>query len=494
MSRMPDAVAPSGAAPASPASAPHAVVIGGGMAGLLAARVLADHFEQVTLVERDALPDRVQARKGVPQGRMLHVLLPRAWETVERLFPGYGDELEAAGAVSLRLPTDALMLTPAGWLDRRATGWPLLSASRPLFEWAVRRRLRELPGVTILDCHDVTSLLASPDGRQVTGTTLRPLGTPAGDPGSTHRQLAADLTVDAGGRGSRTPAWLSGAGYDTPAKTQVDPDIGYAARTYRIPDGFSADWQVVMLSSQPPSTPRTGYLFPIEDGQWMVGLMGAAGQHPPTDEDGFNAFTRSLRHPVIATALAAAEPVTPIRGYRGTANRLWHYERMHRWPERFVVLGDAVCAFNPIYGQGISTAAIAAETLDACLREQRRRRPADDLDGLARRFQRRLARRNANPWALSTGEDLRFPTTTGVRASAATRLQHRYLDRVVAATTRDPATADTYVQVVGMLAHPMSLFAPRILTAAARARTGGERAPSNTAPPARPLVPATGSR
>lgn len=487
MSRTPDVSGPSGVR-ASLANAGHAVVVGGSMAGLLAARVLADHFEQVTLVERDALTDSVQHRKGVPQGRMLHVLLPRGLRVMEGLFPGYGHELETAGAVSVRVPLDALVLTPAGWLDRRATGWSLVSASRPLFEWAVRRRLRELPGVTILDRHDVTSLLTSRDGRQVTGTTLRSLDD--GDGGS--QQLAADLVVDASGRGSRTPTWLSDGGYGAPAKTYVDPNIAYASRIYRIPEGFSADWQLVMLTSQPPSMPRTGYLFPIEDGQWMATLMGAAGQHPPTDEDGFTAFTRSLRHPVIADALAAAEPVTPIRGYRGTANRLWHYERMRRWPERFVVLGDAVCAFNPIYGQGMSTAAVAAETLDACLREQRRRRPVGDLDGLARRCQRRLAHGNADPWMLSTGEDLRYPTTTGMRVTAVTRLQHRYLDRVVAATTQDPATADTYTQVVGMLARPTSLFAPRILAAAARARLHGESTSANSAPPARPLVPAAG--
>ncbi|MGH3978118.1 MAG: NAD(P)/FAD-dependent oxidoreductase, partial [Pseudonocardiaceae bacterium] len=460
--------------------------VGGGMAGLLAARVLANYFEQVTLVERDALPDSAQTRKGVPQGRMLQVLLPRGQGIVERLFPGYGHESEAAGAVSLRVPADALILTPAGWLDRRATGWPLLSASRPLFEWAVRRRLRELPGVTILDRHDVTSLLTSHDGRQVTGTTLRPLD----DADGGDQQLAADLVVDASGCGSRAPAWLSDAGYATPTKTHVDPNIGYASRIYRLPDRFSADWQLVMLAAQPPSMPRSGYLFPIEDGQWMAALMGAAGQHPPTDEAGFTAFIHSLRHPVIAAAVAAAEPVTPIRGYRGTANRLWHYERMRCWPERFVVLGDAVCAFNPIYGQGMSTAAVAAETLDACLREQRRRWPADDLDGLARRFQRRLARRNADPWILSTGEDLRYPTTTGVHVTAATRLQHRYLDRVVAATTQDPATADTYIQVVGMLARPTSLFAPRILAAAARARPSGD----GSLPPSypEPSAPAAG--
>ncbi|MGH3686292.1 MAG: FAD-dependent oxidoreductase [Pseudonocardiaceae bacterium] len=485
MSRTPDVSEPWGGR-AALANAGHAIVVGGSMAGLLAARVLANHFEQVTLVERDALPDSAQTRKGVPQGHQLHALLPRGREIVERLFPGYGQELVAAGAVSMRVPTDALILTPAGWLDRRATGWPLLSASRPLVEWAVRRRLREVPGVTILDRHDVTSLLTSRNGRQVTGTALRSLD----DAGSGHRQLHADLVVDASGRGSRAPAWLVEGGYGTPTKTHVDPNVAYASRIYRIPDGFSADWQVVMLISQPPSIPRTGYLFPIEDGQWMVGLMGAGGQHPPTDEDGFAAFTRSLRHPVIADVLAAAEPMTAIRGHRGTVNRLWHYERMRRWPERFVVLGDAVCAFNPIYGQGMSTAAVAAETLDTCLREQWRRRPADDLDGLARRCQRRLACRNADPWMMSTGEDLRYPTTTGARVSAVMRLQYRYLDRVVVATTRDPAIADTYMQVFGLLSRPASLFAPRVLAAAARTRPHGESAPSNSVLPARPPVPA----
>ncbi|MGH3766545.1 MAG: NAD(P)/FAD-dependent oxidoreductase [Pseudonocardiaceae bacterium] len=466
----------------------HAAVIGGGMAGLLAARVLASHFERVTLVERDWLPDDMQVRKGVPQGRMLHAMLPRGQRIIESRFPGYGRELEAAGAVALRMPTDAVVLLPVGWLDRRAAGWPIVSGSRPLFEGILRRRLRELPGVTILERHDVTSLRTSADRREVTGAVLRSLD----DAGST-RELAADLVVDAAGRGSRAPVWLSEAGYPTPATTHLDPDIGYASRTYRIPKGFSADWKIVMLTSQPPSMPRTGYLMPIEDGQWMVALMGAGGQHPPTDEDGFTAFMRSLRHPVIADALAAAEPVSPIRAYRGTANRLCHYERMPRRPERFVILGDAVCAFNPIYGQGMTTAAIAAETLDACLRDQRRRHGTDrhgagHLDGLARRFQRRLARRNSDPWMLSTGEDLRFPTTTGMNVSTATRLLHRYLDRVMPAVIQDRALTEVYLQVFGMLTRPTALFAPRALAAAARARPDDLSEPTISAPPARPLL------
>ena len=441
------------------------------MAGLLAARVLANHFEQVVVLERDALESGPEPRKGVPQGRMLHVLMPRGREIVERYFPGYDRELLAGGAVSLRLPADALILTSAGWLDRRPPGLLLITASRPLFEWVVRRRLLQLPGVTVLGRHDATSLLSSHDGRQVTGVMMRALdgGT------STARQLAADLVVDAGGRASRAPAWLAERGYPTPAQTHVDPDVGYVSRIYRIPDGFRADWQLVMISAQPPSMPRTGILLPIEHDRWMLGLMGAAGQHPPTDEDGFAAYLRSLRHPILADTLEKAEPLTPIHRYRGTANRLWHYERMPRRPERFLVLGDAVCAFNPIYGQGMSTAAIAAETLDACLCRQRRGRSAHHFDGLARRFQRQLARRNSDPWLLSTGEDLRFPTTTGMQVSTLMRAQHRYLDRVLAASMHDPAVAETFVRVMGMVDRPVSLFAPRVLAAAARTqRPAGE--------------------
>jgi 2-polyprenyl-6-methoxyphenol hydroxylase-like FAD-dependent oxidoreductase len=396
---------------------------------------------------------------------------------VDRLFPGYRQDLEAAGAVTVRIPTDMVLLSPAGWLDRRAEGWDMVAASRPLIEATVRSRLRALPGVTLLDRHDVTRLNATHGGQRVGGVGVRPVGSDGNA-----LDIDADLVVDASGRGSRTPAWLAELGYPAPERTSVDPNIAYATRVFRIPDGFDADWKVVMLTSKPPSMPRTGYLFPIEGGRWIVSLMGAAGQHPPTDEEGYTAFVRSLRHPVIAEAIQDAEPLGPVRGHHGTVNRRWHVERMPRWPERFVVLGDAVCAFNPIYGQGMSTAGVGAEALANCLWEQRRRRGSGDLDGLAARFQRRLARATADPWMLSTGEDLRFPTTTGMQAGPMLRAQHRYLDRVVAACSTDAAVAEVYLRVLGMLERPTAVFRPHVVAAAARVRPSGPA----EAPPARP--------
>jgi 2-polyprenyl-6-methoxyphenol hydroxylase-like FAD-dependent oxidoreductase len=468
----------------------HAVVIGAGMAGLLAARVLAGHVDRVTLVERDRLPDGAEHRRGVPQDRQVHVLLARGLAVLDRLFPGFGGDLEAAGAVPVRMPGDIALLSKAGWIDRRAPGWTVLSAGRPLIEATLRRRVLQLPGVEILDGTEVTALLASDDGRGVRGVTLRSV-----DGGATS-SADADLVVDASGRGSRAPHWLAGLGFPEPERTEVDSHLAYACRLYRIPDGFTGDWKALMVMARPPANPRTGLVFPVEDGRWIVALGGAAGQHPPTDEAGFTAFMRELGHPVLADAVAGAEPVSDIRGHRGTANRLAHYERMPRWPERLVVLGDAVCAFNPVYGQGITTAANAPETLDDCLRAQRRRRPAGDLEGLARRFQRRLARRNADPWMLSTGEDLRYPSTTGMTAGRVLRAQQRYFDRVEVAATTDPAVTEVYVRAFGMLERPTALFRPRVLAAALRARPGAvERAPVGGVPaPRTPAEQRQGAR
>jgi len=322
----------------------HALVVGGSMAGLLAARVLADHFERVTVVDRDRYPKGPEFRAGVPQSRHLHALLGRGQELLEGMFPGLVAELTAAGAVTIAWPAEALSLAPAGWTRRFPTSVTVLSLTRPLLEWAVRRRVAALGRVRFAEGTEAVGLLADPDRRAVIGARLRDRGQPDGPAA----ELAAELVVDASGRDSRAPRWLEELGYGAPPETRVNAFLGYATRYYRPPPGFAADWRALYLRGVPPRHPRGGALFPVEGDRWMVTLGGYGRDYPPTDEAGFLAYACSLRSRVLYDAIKEAEPLTPVHGYRRTDNQLRHYDRLARWPERFVVTGDAVCAFNPV--------------------------------------------------------------------------------------------------------------------------------------------------
>jgi hypothetical protein len=427
------------------------------------------------------LPDGPAFRPGVPQSRHLHGLLPGGLAALERLFPGYQAELEAAGAPRVALPRDALWLSAAGWFER-FPGVEGVNASRELIEHTARWRVVAGGRVQVRDGAIVSGLVASSDGSAVKGVRLRARdGSGDGRGASAEEILPADLVVDASGRATRTPQWLAALGYPAPALTRINASLGYASRAYAIPAGFQADWRLLLLQSQPPGIPRTGYLFPVEGGRWMVSLMGAGGDYPPTDESGFLAWARGLRSPILHEVIREAEPLSPIYGHRGTDNRQWHYERMRRWPDGLVALGDAVCAFNPVYGQGMTVAARAAVLLDGCVREQAGDSPGS-LTGLARRFQRLVAKANAPAWVMATGEDLRYPTTEGARPDLRTRVMHRYLDRVLAAATQHPVVNQQFFEVMTMLAPPATLFHPRVLLPALR----GRRDPVSADPPRQP--------
>ncbi len=466
---------PPGPADSEPSS--HAVVIGGGMGGLLAARVLADRYARVTVIDRDRFPDAPDHRKGAPQSRHAHALLPRGQQILGRLFPGIGDELRAAGAASgLRPP---VFVTPVGKLPTPPAfavgdGPPGVFASRILIEWHVRNRLLTYPGVRVLHETEATGLVPSSDGGHVTGVRVRARG--ATDE-HTHEFLAADLVMDASGRQSVAPEWLEAMGFGAPPEEMVHSGIGYASRLYRKPAAWPGEWDGIVINGRPPHNPRAGLILPIEDGLWHVSLGGFAGHHPPTDEAGFLEWARRLPDPSLYEAIRVAEPVTPIRGYRTPQNRLRRFERMARWPERFIVIGDAVCAFNPIYGQGMTTAALGAETLERVLA----REPGAPGPEFARRFQRELAKAIAAPWMIASGEDLRWGVaSSGMRGAPGSGLVRRYVERVLRRARQDADVAGAYLNVVGMVAPPSSLFRPRVLLPvlqdALTELAGGERA------------------
>jgi 2-polyprenyl-6-methoxyphenol hydroxylase-like FAD-dependent oxidoreductase len=461
----------------------HALVIGGSMAGLLAARVLSERFGRVTIVERDHFAQGPEFRKGVPQSRHLHAFLMRGRLISERLFPGLEEELEEAGAALLDIATDGEWLTPAGFSPHFRSGLPLLMCSRDLLEWTVRKRVAALPQVDFLQKTDVTGLMPTPDGKAVASVKVR--FRDGGEGTRSEELLRADLVVDASGRNSNASKWLEALGYAPPEETYINAHLGYASRTYERPERLDQDWKGIYVQAAPPEVTRGGVLTPLEGNRWMVTLYGLGGDYPPTDEEGFMDFARSLRTSMLYEAIKDAEPISDISGYRDTANRRRHYEKLARQPNNFLVTGDAACAFNPVYGQGMTTAALGAEALEECLRESYQ---GGNLTGLSKRFQKKLSKINAGPWLMATGEDFRVCGVEGGKAAFATRLTHRYMDRVIALSLHDIEVRRTFLEVFHMLKPPTTLFGPsivaKVLRGVTRRATEEKRTPGHKLPEA----------
>jgi 2-polyprenyl-6-methoxyphenol hydroxylase-like FAD-dependent oxidoreductase len=436
---------------------------------MLAARVLANHFDAVTLLERDRFPAAPAARKGLPQGRHAHALLEGGRRAMERLLPGLTGELVRAGAVPLDFTRDVAWLSPAGWYARFPGDLRLLASSRDLLDWVVRGRVTALPNVRIRQWADVAGLIRGPrDGSRVAGVRLRSRAA-EDEVDYQGAELPADLVVVADGRNSRLPGWLAALGFEPPEETLVNSFHGYASRYYRPPTGLGPDWKGLYVQQAPPGDPRGGLVSPVEGGRWLVSLIGGDGDYPPTDEAGFLAFARSLRSPALYEAIAVAEPLSPIAGQRATENRLRHYDRLRHFPDGVVVVGDAACAFNPVYGQGMSAAALAAEALDRWLREGGHHSP-----GGGRLVQCRLAQATAAAWQLSTGTDYSFRTTEGPSQGRFARLTGRYVAVVMRAATRRPWVRRRLAEALHLLRPPAALFGPGVLARLAWDRLAGK--------------------
>lgn len=468
-----------------------AVVIGGSIAGLVSARILADYFDHVTLIERDPLPDNNEPRKGVPQGRHGHGLLGKGQQIMTHYFPGLIEDLRERGGMPLDLAYDAGWYQGGHWRLRIKTGTTVSVQSRPLLEGTIRRRVQALPNVRILEEHDVEGLQMNAANTAITGVLVRRRNEAAGP-----TTIAADLVVDAGGRGSRTAHWLEESGYPRVEETQVKMNVGYTSRIFRRTPVAGADWKALIIIPTPPDT-RMGILLPIEGDRWMVSLVGWHQDYAPTDDEGFLEFARSLARPTIYEVIKDAEPLTPIAMHKIPSNLWRRYDRMDRFPEGLAVLGDALCSFNPTYAQGMTTSTLYASALETCLQEQARR-STDGLTGLADRFRKRAARVVANPWQMATGEDFRYAKTEGKRPPVLPIL-HRYLNRVFTAEGYDPYVVKQFLQVLHMIRPPATMFLPpvaiRVLTARWRYKGPSTKWPelsqdrSSTQPPVNQLYP-----
>lgn len=422
---------------------------GASIAGLIVARVLADHFERVTVVERDAVREHEGPRKGVPQGRHLHGLQARGLQVLEQLFPGIGAQLRRDGATPLDMGRDLHWFQFGGYKATCTTGLVSLGMTRPFLESHVRARLLEHPRIELRDACEV-------EGWRRTGNRVQGLHLRRRSGEQELESLDADLVVDASGRGSRTPRWLEEAGFARPHEVEVIVDVGYATRMYEQADAEPLLGKALMTYPHPPHDRRMGAAFPIEGGRWIVSLGGWGGDTPPHDDAGYQAFARSLPRPDIAELLERSTPVSPIEVFRFRSNLWRRYDLLPRWPARLVVLGDAVCSFNPIYGQGMTSTIMQALELGKLLQR------GIALDFVGARFGRAIADLLAQTWQMSTSEDFRFPTTTGPRPPGTAAL-HWFGTRMIVASQRDPIVYETFLRTMNLLSPRTALLSPRML-------------------------------
>lgn len=421
----------------------HAAVLGSGMAGLAAAGVLARRFERVTVYERDAAPEP-QPRKGVPQGAHAHILLKAGETALEHIFPGLTQELDARGSIPIDFGADMRWFHHGAWKAYYEGGLIIRMQSRPFLESVVRERLSALGNVSFRYRTAVTGLRIA-DGR-ATAVLVR-------DAESEGESAAegADLIVDATGRGSLLPRLLAEDG-GAPPEIRLPIDLQYASRLYRPRPDAARAWRALLVYHSPPAERRIGLIFPIEGDRWVVTLGGYMGDHPPSEEAAWLDFARSLSQPALSEALRDAEPLSDVRTFRFPYARWTRYDRLRRFPAGLLPLGDSVCSFDPVFGQGMSVAAQGARLL------------ADHLDrdptaAHPLRYLRTLARMVFVPWLLLSSEDLRYPALEGDRPFWMPWLQ-RYTRKVFDLSGSRVSDYDRLLRVLHLLKGPELLFHP----------------------------------
>ena len=435
----------------SPTTAPagHAVVIGAGMAGLTIATALSTAFQRVTVLDRDQLPWQAKHRSGVPQGRHVHVLLAAGTQALEALYPGLTDELTAAGAPTGDI--DRLRVCLNGHrLARARTGRHGVMASRPLIEAHVHDRVRRDPAVTVIDRREVRGLATSGDRRRVTGVRI-------GSPGDAGEQtLAAELVVDCSGRGSPLPAWLAELGYVGPPVDELPLDLCYATCRYHVPPEVDDD--LMAMVGPMPDKARGAAMMRVEDGSWLV-TLAAYGEQPPLEPHGFEAFAATLASDDIYRSLVRGQALEAPSAFRFPASVRHRYEHLGDFPAGLLAAGDAVCSFNPIYGQGMTVAALEAVTLGRLL--------ADGVTPPAQRWFAAVSAIADQPWGLALAADLALECVQGHR-SLATRALNRYIARLHAAAAHDPELTRQFAQVTSLLEAPARLLRPATVARVAR--------------------------
>lgn len=424
-----------------------AVVLGGGMAGLLAARVLAETYAEVLLVDRDDLVGVTGYRKGVPHGRHAHGLVARGHQILEGQFPGLTQGMQDSGVQPGDFSGEIRWYFSGQRLRPSHSGLASVPATRPVLEQHVRNRVAAIPNIRFLERHDIIGLETTPDASRVTGARVQRHGD-----NSQPEVLSADLVIDVTGRGSRAPVWLRELGYAPPAEDRVKVDLAYTTRHYRVPyDPFGSD--IAIIAAATPSHPRGAFFYRLPGGGNRVelSLTGVLGDHPPTDPEGFLDFVRSLPVPDIYPAIHDSEPLDdPVR-FRFPASVRRRYERLSRFPDGLLVMGDAVCSFNPVYAQGMTVAALESLTLREHLQRSTALRPLDFFHAIAGLID--------SPWEFAGSADLGYSGVEG-RRTMKVRMINAYVPRLHSAAVQDSSLTNAFVRVAGLIDEPTTLLRP----------------------------------
>ena len=470
----------------------HAIVIGASMGGLMAARALSDFYAVVTVLERDNFPLSDVPRKGVPQGRHAHGLLARGRAVIENFFPGWTDEVVACGGAKGDIAGDVNWVGHGVTIKSAPSELVGLLASRPVLEGHVRRRLMALPNVRVIencavqgliaddrafssevdtgshsnqvyaDCDDL-SAVENTSKKDSTRTIIKGVRARVGN--GVEQTMTADLVIDASGRGSSSPAWLESFGYAKPEEEKIEIGIGYTTRVYRRrPTDLGGKLAVVVAGSGPNW--RNGAILYQSEDRWIVSIGGYFGDHAPDDDQMFAAYAGSLPTSEIYDIVAHAEPLSDFVRYRYPANLRRRYERLTRFPAGYLVFGDALCSFNPVYGQGMTVAAQEAALLRQCL-------DAGDAD-LARRFFAAAAIAIDTPWDIAVGNDLRHPQVSGPRPPKV-RFINWYIGKLHMAARHDAKLATAFLEVANLGAPPIRLLHPAIVMRVIRGNLAGRR-------------------
>ncbi|MDB5054451.1 MAG: monooxygenase FAD-binding protein [Bacilli bacterium] len=423
----------------------HAIVIGGSMSGMLAAKVLSGHFEKVTILEKDNIPEHPVYRKGVPHDRQAHIMNMKGEMIISKYFPGFYEEINKE---IFKFGTKDLCFFHYGsWKLRCKTKVTNHFMSRPFLEHHIRRRLLQLSNIFFMQKYEVNELIIDRKKNEVLGVLLK-------NQQGAFEKLHADLVIDASGRNTKVPGWLESEGYPKINEEKLEIDIGYSSQVF--PRSQEYDFSVMSIYPKAPNGTKMGVIYPIEGNRWLVGIVGLLGNYPAHTNEGFLEFVKSLDRPDIYNIIRNQSPLSSVSTHRFPSNLRRYYERSSKLPINLVVVGDALCSFNPIYAQGMCVAAMESELLDELLFRKSTFRNFSDY------YFKKVSKIIDVAWLASVSEDLRYPNITG-RRSLKIKFLNWYMAQIFELASIDSRICSTFYEVQSFIKKPAHLFAFSIL-------------------------------